>query len=168
MDVDAGGQGNLIGYASDETMDRMPPSHSIANRFGKKLTDVKNGDLWCLRPDGKTKVTFEYMQTSDVLVVPQKIHTVVISTLHAEPPKAVRTKGCSHQGYSGPEMTAPSIEEMNKHFVEKIGKLPIALSTAPPSSFSSSSSSSSCLVAHVRNRRVKSGLHPSDSLEFAA
>jgi len=49
-------------------------------------------------------------------VEPQKIHTVVISTQHAEPLKATRTKECA--GYSGPEMTAPSMEDMNKAIVE--------------------------------------------------
>merc|ERR1712046_14889 len=72
----------------------------------------KNGDLWWLRPDGKTQVTIEYKQKADGSVEPQKIHTVVISTQHAEPLKAVRSKECSHEGYSGPEMTAPSMEEM--------------------------------------------------------
>merc|ERR1711907_921293 len=51
---------------------------------------------------------------------PQKIHTVVISTQHAEPLKAVRTKECA--GYSGPEMTAPSMEDMNKAIVEHVIK----------------------------------------------
>merc|ERR1711974_237555 len=49
-----------------------------------------------------------------------KIHTVVISTQHAEPSKAVRTKECA--GYTGPEMTAPSMDEMNKLIVEEVIK----------------------------------------------
>merc|ERR1711964_478100 len=56
----------------------------------------------------------------DGSVEPQKIHTVVISTQHAEPSKAVRSKECA--GYSGPEMTAPSMEEMNKLIVEEVVK----------------------------------------------
>merc|ERR1712172_144150 len=51
---------------------------------------------------------------------PQKIHTVVISTQHAEPLKAVRSKECA--GYTGPEMTAPTMEEMNKLIVEEVVK----------------------------------------------
>jgi S-adenosylmethionine synthetase len=85
------------------------------------LTDVrKDGSLWWLRPDGKTQVTIEYLQKADGSVEPLKIHTVVISTQHAEPLKAVRTKECA--GYSGPEMTAPSMEDMNKLIVEKVIK----------------------------------------------
>merc|ERR1711865_516281 len=51
---------------------------------------------------------------------PKKIHTVVISTQHAEPLKAKRTKEV--EGYSGPEATAPSMEEMNKLIIEKVVK----------------------------------------------
>ena len=93
LDVGAGDQGIMFGYASDETEDAMPLTHSKATRLGKKLTDVlKNRDLWCLRPDGKTQVTIEHVQRDDGSVEPRKIHTVVISTQHAEPLKAVRSK----------------------------------------------------------------------------
>jgi len=121
LDVGAGDQGIMFGYATDETEDCMPLTHSVATKLGKKLTDVrKNGDLWWLRPDGKTQVTIEYLQKADGAVEPKKIHTVVISSQHAEPSKAVRSKECA--GYSGPEMTAPSMEEMNNLIVEKVIK----------------------------------------------
>merc|ERR1712072_918638 len=94
MDVGAGDQGIMFGYASDETEVCMPLTILIATRLGKKLTDVrKDGSLWWLRPDGKTQVTIEYKQL-------------------AEPSKAVRSKECD--GYKGPEMTAPTMEMMNK------------------------------------------------------
>mmetsp|Transcript_63861 Transcript_63861/g.169046 ORF Transcript_63861/g.169046 Transcript_63861/m.169046 type:complete len:459 (-) Transcript_63861:131-1507(-) len=119
LDVGAGDQGIMFGYASDETEDAMPLTHSMATRLGKKLTDVrKNGDLWWLRPDGKTQVTIEYVQRADGSVEPRKIHTVVISTQHAEPLKAVRSKEVA--GYSGPEETAPSMADMNKLIEEKV------------------------------------------------
>merc|ERR1712176_219867 len=112
MDVGAGDQGIMFGYASDETADCMPLTHSMATRLGKKLTDVrKSGQLWWLRPDGKTQVTIEYLQNEDGSVEPQKIHTVVISTQHAEPSKATRCKEV--EGYTGADATAPSMEEMN-------------------------------------------------------
>jgi len=121
MDVGAGDQGIMFGYASDETEDCMPLTHLVATRLGKKLTDVrKSGKLWWLRPDGKTQVTIEYVEKADGSVEPQKIHTVVISTQHAEPSKAVRTKECA--GYSGPEMTAPDMKEMNRLIVEEVVK----------------------------------------------
>merc|ERR1719161_53376 len=99
----------------------MPLTILIATRLGKKLTDVrKDGSLWWLRPDGKTQVTIEYKQNVDGSVEPLKIHTVVISTQHAEPGKALRSKECA--GYSGEEMTAPSMDDMNKLIEEKVIK----------------------------------------------
>jgi len=121
LDVGAGDQGIMFGYASDETEDCMPLTHSMATRLGKKLTDVrKNGLLWWLRPDGKTQVTIEYVQRADGSVEPQKIHTVVISTQHAEPLKATRRKEVA--GYTGPDATAPSMADMNKLIVEEVVK----------------------------------------------
>ena len=49
---------------------------------------------------------------------PLRIHTVVISTQHAVPSKAVRLKECV--GHSGEEMTAPIMEEMNKFLVSEV------------------------------------------------
>merc|ERR1712023_410013 len=104
---------------SDETQDAMPLTHLVATRLGKKLTDVrKDGTLWWLRPDGKTQVTIEYKQKTDGSVEPQKFHTIVISTQHAEPLKAVRTKEV--EGDTGEELTAPSMEEMNALIEEKV------------------------------------------------
>merc|ERR1711990_1209822 len=121
MDVGAGDQGIMFGYASDETEDCMPLTHSTATRLGKVLTEVrKSGKLWWLRPDGKTQVTIEYLQKNDGSVEPKKIHTVVISTQHAEPSRATRRKEVA--GYSGPDSTAPSMEEMNKLIVEEVVK----------------------------------------------
>merc|ERR1719372_37524 len=121
LDVGAGDQGIMFGYASDETEDAMPLTHSMATRLGKTLTDVrKSGECWWLRPDGKTQVTIQYQQKADGSVEPQKIHTVVISTQHAEPLKATRKKEVA--GYTGKDETAPSMEEMNKQIVEKVVK----------------------------------------------
>merc|ERR1711968_115940 len=45
-------------------------------------------------------------------------HTVVISTQHAEPGKATRCKEVA--GYTGPDATAPSMEEMNKLIIQEV------------------------------------------------
>merc|ERR1719421_423752 len=125
LDVGDGDQGIMFGYASDETEVCMPLTHLLATLLGKKLTDVrKSGHLWWLRPDGKTQVTIEYVQKPDGSVEPLKIHTVVISTQHAEPGKAVRSKECA--GYTGPEMTAPSMEDMNKALEEHVIRATLA------------------------------------------
>eukprot|EP00977_Amphora_coffeiformis_P005242 scaffold1123_cov168-Amphora_coffeaeformis.AAC.10 len=125
LDVGAGDQGIMFGYASDETENCMPLTHMMATQLGKRLTDVrKDGSLWWLRPDGKTQVTIEYTMHTDGSVTPIKIHTVVISTQHAEPLKAKRTEeqnGKDNRGaYTGPEVLAPSMAEMNELIHEHV------------------------------------------------
>jgi len=119
MDVGAGDQGIMFGYASDETKSTMPLTHYLATRLGKVLTEVrKSGKLWWLRPDGKTQVTIQYKQHADGSVEPIMIHTVLISTQHAEPLKAVRSVECV--GYTGPEEKAPSMDEMNEQIIQHV------------------------------------------------
>merc|ERR1711992_240712 len=127
LDVGAGDQGIMFGYASDETEDCMPLTHSMATQLGKRLTDVrKDGSLWWLRPDGKTQVTIEYKQHTDGSVTPINIHTVVIATQHAEPSKAKRTEeqnGKDNRGkYEGEEQIAPSMDEMDELIHENVIK----------------------------------------------
>merc|ERR1712139_754771 len=119
LDCGAGDQGIMFGYATDETEDCMPLTHSVATKLGKKLTDVrKSGELWWLRPDGKTQVSIEYKQNADGSVEPTKVHTVVISTQHAEPMKATRRTEVA--GYDGADETAPSMDDMNKLIEERV------------------------------------------------
>merc|ERR1711862_658783 len=83
-DIGAGDQGIMFGYATDETEELMPLTHDLATNIGSKLTEVrKNGTLDWVRPDGKTQVTCEYKLENGV-PVPKRVHTIVISTQHAE------------------------------------------------------------------------------------
>lgn len=83
-ELGAGDQGIMFGYACDETEELMPLTIQLAQRLGKKLTDCrKDGTLPWLRPDGKTQVTVEYKPENGKMV-PQRVHTVVISTQHSE------------------------------------------------------------------------------------
>jgi S-adenosylmethionine synthetase len=81
-EVGAGDQGHMFGYATDETPELMPMTHSLATGLGYQLTVVrKNGTLPLLRPDGKTQVTIEYEKKGGS-IKPKRVHTVVISTQH--------------------------------------------------------------------------------------
>jgi len=81
-DIGAGDQGIMFGYATDETEEMMPLSHVLANKLGKRLTDVrKEGICKWVRPDGKTQVTVVYKNVGGAMV-PQRVHTVLISTQH--------------------------------------------------------------------------------------
>jgi len=83
-DIGAGDQGHMFGYASDETPELMPLTHVLATKLVVKLSELRNnGELPWLRPDAKTQVTVEYKKDGGA-VIPQRVHTVVISTQHAE------------------------------------------------------------------------------------
>ena len=74
----------MFGYATDETESLMPLTHNLATSLGSKLTEVrKNGVCPLIRPDGKTQVTVEYRMDNG-RPIPIRVHTVVISTQHAE------------------------------------------------------------------------------------
>jgi S-adenosylmethionine synthetase len=83
-DTGAGDQGIMFGYATDETPSLMPLTHNLATSIGSRLTDVrKEGICPWVRPDGKTQVTCEYKMEGG-RPVPQRVHTIVISTQHDE------------------------------------------------------------------------------------
>jgi S-adenosylmethionine synthetase len=77
----AGDQGIIFGFATDETPEYLPPAISFAHRLTRQLTKVrKDGTLSYLRPDGKSQVTVEFDDSGKV----KRVHTIVISTQHAE------------------------------------------------------------------------------------
>jgi S-adenosylmethionine synthetase len=83
-DIGAGDQGHMFGYATDETPEMMPLTHVLSSRLIERLSQARNsGEIPWLRPDAKTQVTVEYEDQNGAMI-PKRVHTVVISTQHAE------------------------------------------------------------------------------------
>ena len=79
LNMGAGDQGLMFGYACDETPDLMPAPIYYAHRLMERQAQVrKDGRLPFLRPDAKSQVTMRYVDGK-----PHSIDTVVLSTQHS-------------------------------------------------------------------------------------
>ncbi|KAG9511077.1 putative S-adenosylmethionine synthase 4, partial [Fragariocoptes setiger] len=83
VEVGAGDQGQMFGYATDETPECMPLTALLSHRLVQKLDELRhNGHMPWLRPDGKSQVIILY-KTENGATVPQYVHSVTLSAQHS-------------------------------------------------------------------------------------
>jgi S-adenosylmethionine synthetase len=80
LDMGAGDQGLMFGYAINETESFMPMTIDLSHKLAQRLAEVRhNGTLKDLRADGKTQVTAQYLDGKLA-----RLDAIVVSTQHAE------------------------------------------------------------------------------------
>jgi S-adenosylmethionine synthetase len=80
LELGAGDQGLMFGYACDETAELMPLPIHLSHRLVERQSQLRrDGRLSWLRPDAKSQVTLRYVDGK-----PDSIDTVVLSTQHNE------------------------------------------------------------------------------------
>ena len=88
LNIGAGDQGLMFGYACDETPELMPAPIYYAHRLVERQAQLrKDGRLPFLRPDAKGQITLRYVDGK-----PVGIDTVVLSTQHSPDQSETATK----------------------------------------------------------------------------
>uniref|UniRef100_A0A8C5D6V1 S-adenosylmethionine synthase n=1 Tax=Gouania willdenowi TaxID=441366 RepID=A0A8C5D6V1_GOUWI len=83
-DIDAGDQGLMFGYATDETEECMPLTLLLAHKLNYRTRELsQSGECPWILPDAKSQVTVEYRDNHGAME-PLRVHTVVISVQHSE------------------------------------------------------------------------------------
>jgi len=86
LDMGAGDQGLMFGYATDEWDKETlhPYSHVLANKICEEMAiKRKNGEIPWLRPDCKSQVIVEYEKQDKGILKPIRVYNILISTQHS-------------------------------------------------------------------------------------
>ncbi|UXS76398.1 methionine adenosyltransferase [Staphylococcus chromogenes] len=122
LNIGAGDQGLMFGYATDETDTYMPLPIDLSHKLSKRLTEVrKNGTLEYLRPDGKVQVTVEYDSNNQ----PKRIDTIVISTQHHEEVELEKIQEDLKEHVIYQTVPKELIDEETKFFINPTGRFVI-------------------------------------------
>ncbi len=121
LEIGAGDQGIMFGFACNETPELMPLPISLAHRLARRLHEVRvENILPYLRPDGKTQVTIEYEENR-----PIRIDTIVISTQHAEEVSLAQIERDLQTHVIQPVVPEEMLDDSTKFFINPTGRFVI-------------------------------------------
>lgn len=121
LDMGAGDQGLMFGYAINETENFMPMTIDLSHKLAKRLADIRHdGTLPLLRADGKTQVTAQYMDGKLA-----RIDAIVVSTQHAEEMTQKQIEEAIMEEVIKKTVPANLIDKNTKYFINPTGRFVI-------------------------------------------
>src|SRR3989454_1029574 len=121
MELGAGDQGMMFGFAVRETVELMPLPITLAHAVARQLAKARrDGTLPYLRPDGKTQVTVEYEKG-----VPKRVHTVVVAAQHDPGIDYQRLCNEIREQVIRPAIVGPWLDSKTKYLVNGTGAFTI-------------------------------------------
>jgi len=122
LNIGAGDQGLMFGYACDETEQLMPLPISLAHQLSRQLTQIrKDQTLPYLRPDGKTQVTVEYDEQNR----PKRVDAIIISTQHQENISSEQIEKDMFKHVIQPIVPEHLLDQATKYFINPSGRFVI-------------------------------------------
>lgn len=120
LDMGAGDQGLMFGYACDETPTLMPLPIYYSHRLMEKQSQVrKSGQLAWLRPDAKAQLTVRYDSASGKAV---SFDTVVLSTQHDPDLTHKQIEEAVIEEIIKPTLPAAMLNGNTKYFINPTGQ----------------------------------------------
>jgi S-adenosylmethionine synthetase len=121
LDMGAGDQGLMFGYAINETDSYMPMTIDLSHKLAKRLAEVRhNGTLKDLRADGKTQVTAQYLDGKL-----SRLDAIVVSTQHAESMTQKQIEEGIMEEVIKKTVPAHLIDKNTKYFINPTGRFVI-------------------------------------------
>jgi len=122
LQLGAGDQGMMFGYACNDTDELMPLPISMAHCLTRRLAEArKSGELPWLRPDGKSQVTVEYQDNGS----PLRISTVVLSAQHSDKIDIAEVREELKKQVILPTLPADMLDAETQYFINPTGRFVI-------------------------------------------
>lgn len=118
LDMGAGDQGIMFGYATNESAGYMPLAISIAHKLVRTATSLrKSGEFKHSRPDMKSQVTIDYTDPKN-----PRIDTILMSCQHDETTDIEEFRKYIHENIMIPVAKSFSLNDDFKYLVNPTGR----------------------------------------------